>query len=138
LEVLIALALIALALPLLISPFVYMATDLREEIQTSQLERIANLSLSSLLVGFHTKKIPLTVLESDQSYPVPFEWYKDMGFKEDEIIANYRFAKKNENKEEGDKEKHELWEVTFAFQLLGQKNPVEFKHLFLVEREQAV
>lgn len=59
LEVLICLALISIALPLLVAPFLYESANLSEEIKLNRENRKTASHLAALLEAFHTKKLLL-------------------------------------------------------------------------------
>jgi type II secretory pathway pseudopilin PulG len=140
LEVLIALALIVLSLPLLISPFVYMTEDIQQESRAMRLEKAAAFSINSLLIDFHLKKISLDVLEANEVFQVPSEWYKEE-FKEKEITGSYTFNKLNSSGKTN--QKIEKWQVLFLLGISDQKTKkqdenekTQFKYQFIVQRAQ--
>lgn len=134
LEVLIALALVALALPLLIAPFLYTARDFQENVEKLKMERVAQWALTSLLADLHQKKIATSMLEGNQTYPIPSPWFQEVGI---EAGGTYIFTKKQpERAPEAGENNIELWEVMFAFPLESQKKEATFSYLFIVIREE--
>lgn len=134
LEVLIAMAIIALALPLLMSPFIYTTVDSQEALEKADVEAAANLSIASFLADLHLNKIPVSIVESNQEMSAPQEWYQGR-FPQGRVQATYRFRLlKNHEGKEGEKI-IQLWQIVFSLKLHSQKKSSEFEYDFIVIKE---
>lgn len=130
LEVLIAMLLISITLPVLITPFFYASVDQRETMEKIRLEKAAQFSITLLLVDLQTKQISPKDLEIDRAYPIKSEWVKGIGFSEP-LAGTYTFKKLRPTRnlqEQG----AELWQVNFALRLPSQKEPTAFKYQFIL------
>lgn len=112
LEVLIALLIISVALPILMSPFVYASIDQREAIKKMQQEKMVFNQLTTVLANMQMGLIPLNLLESNQEYPL-----------NDALGGSYHFKKLKSG------EQIELWQLVFTFK---EGNPFTFN--FIVKK----
>ena len=107
LEVLIGLALVTIALPLLLAPFFYEATNLEEGRKQLKAAEALNASFAIVLEALHAKKIPL------ENTPEA-EWLQY-----EKIAYKLKRIRPEEPEKEADVE---LWQLT----LKGLKNNLEY------------
>ena len=120
LEVLVALMLITIALPLLMTPFFYATADQVEAIKKMKQEKAVAFLVTSILGDLQTGAIPLNSLEQESLYPLKEEW---------KIPGTYRFKKLSRHYEDEDNEgKPELWLLLIALSEEGKNAgyPYEF------------
>jgi len=128
LEVLIAMLIITLALPILVSSFVFTYSQQSRFLDEVALDTIANSAFVSLFEDLSKGQISYKNLEVEQEFPVsvPGNWE-----------GTYAFKKLQPDKppKEGTTYFVELWEVTFNFTHPRQKKTHTFKYNLIAVRD---
>lgn len=119
-EVLIALSLVALALPLLTLPYFYGIKNMAEIRQSLDHERLAQQIITRLYVELHQGMIPLARLKEKTPFDVPEEWMEGVRA----FPATYLFKEL----ESEDPDKPELKQVELT---LGNP-PLKFNYQLVV------
>lgn len=132
LEVLIALLLIMMTLPILISSFAFTTIEQQKMINSMSVNRVANNAFALIYEELATHKITYPMLEADREYPLDANHLKDpSGI----WSGNYKFHKLKPDKPKTTKYHVELWEVLFDFDQAGSKEKKHFAYDFIVIRD---
>jgi type II secretory pathway pseudopilin PulG len=114
-EVLIALGLVTIALPLLTLPFIYSMKNYAEINKSLEYEKYAQQVVTRLFIEMHQGSVPLSQLKEKRQFEVPPDW--GLG----KAVYEFRML------EEEEPDKPQLWEAKL---LLGV-SPLPFNYHFI-------
>lgn len=130
-EVLLAIALIAIAMPILIAPFTATAKDSQAAYEKMRIEKAAQFAAANFMIDLHLGKIPLTAVENEEIKPVPEEWFKEINL-ENVVHGEYKIVRHGTKPKKEEDKKVGLWNVLFTL-----KTPLEtysFTYLFGIQK----
>lgn len=132
LEVLIALLLVMVTLPILISSFVFTTVEQQKMIAGMSINRVANHAFAVIFEDLAVHRITYNVLESDREFPLE---EKHLGDTSGRWSGTYRFKKLKPDKPKQKNYYVELWEVLFDFSQANSKEKKHFAYHFIVIRD---
>ncbi|KAF3363254.1 hypothetical protein PHSC3_000144 [Chlamydiales bacterium STE3] len=131
LEVLIALLLVLMCLPILISSFVFINIEQQKMLNQMGLSQVANNAFAVVLEEMVTNKISYNFLEGDRTFPL-----EPRHFESDKPLnGSFFFKKLDPEKPNKENYKVELWQVTIELEPPYEKKAFSFAYKFIVIRD---